>query len=259
MLLDDLVFRLEHYRNERWELEDACFGFYKTKPLVDQYAKFWSRRGTCSLKNILELGMWDGGSIAFWFELFGPEKHVGVDSQRRTDSDYFRWYVASRGLGARISTYWGTDQADETALWDIAEREFSGPLDLVIDDASHRYGPTKASFETLFPLLRPGGLYIIEDWAWAHWSEFQGPSHPWANETELTRLIVQLVELTGSSTEVIGSVVVYQGFAAVERGDAAFGSGRFEIESHISRRSPAPRAGPLSWIPRRTGQLLSRG
>jgi hypothetical protein len=47
--------------------------------------------------------------------------------------------------------------------------EFSAPLDLVIDDASHIYGPTKASFQALFPLLRPGGLYLIEDWAWAHW------------------------------------------------------------------------------------------
>ena len=38
------------------------------------------------------------------------------------------------------------------------------PLDLVIDDASHLYGPTMASFEVLFPRLRPGGLYVIEDW-----------------------------------------------------------------------------------------------
>jgi len=104
-------------------------------------------------------------------------------------------------------------------------------------------------------LLRPGGLYIIEDWAWAHWSEFQGPGHPWANETELTRLIVQLVELAGSSTEVVGSVVVYQGFAVVERGTAALADEPFEIESHISRRSAAQRAGRLSGIRRQMAKL----
>ena len=38
----------------------------------------------------------------------------------------------------------------------------------MIDDASHLYEPSLASFETLFPLLRPGGTYIIEDWKWEH-------------------------------------------------------------------------------------------
>ena len=40
------------------------------------------------------------------------------------------------------------------------------PLDLVMDDASHLGPQTRASFETLFPRLRAGGLYIIEDWSW---------------------------------------------------------------------------------------------
>ena len=38
----------------------------------------------------------------------------------------------------------------------------------MIDDASHLYVETKASFEELFPRLRPGGLFIIEDWASGH-------------------------------------------------------------------------------------------
>jgi hypothetical protein len=40
-------------------------------------------------------------------------------------------------------------------------------MNLVVDDASHTYEDTKASFETLFPLLQPGGIYAIEDWSWA--------------------------------------------------------------------------------------------
>lgn len=31
MLLDELVFRLEHYKNDHWELGEDCFSFYKTK------------------------------------------------------------------------------------------------------------------------------------------------------------------------------------------------------------------------------------
>ena len=43
MLLGDLVFRLQHTRNDDWELGDQCFVFYKVKPLVDQYERFWMK------------------------------------------------------------------------------------------------------------------------------------------------------------------------------------------------------------------------
>jgi len=60
VLLDELVFRLEHYRSDDWELGDECFVLYKTKPLMDQYAKFWSLRPGFRAEHILELGMWTG-------------------------------------------------------------------------------------------------------------------------------------------------------------------------------------------------------
>ena len=65
------------------------------------------------------------------------------------------------------------------------ESDLGGGLDLVIDDGSHLAEPTRTSFDTLFPLLAPGGFYIIEDWAWEHWPEFQDPGHAWAAEESL--------------------------------------------------------------------------
>ena len=174
MLLDDLVFRLEHYRSADWDGGDH-FRFYKIKELVDQYAHFFSRRSHFRPERVMELGTYDGGSTAFWYELFRPQKQVALDIQDQMDAPYFRRYVESRGLGGRIKTYWNTDQADQARLRTIVETEFDAPLDLVIDDASHLYRQTRASFEALFPLLAPGGLYIIEDWAWGHWSEFSSP------------------------------------------------------------------------------------
>ena len=38
----------------------------------------------------------------------------------------------------------------------------------MIDDASHLLAESRSSFESLFPRLRPGGLYIIEDWNAGH-------------------------------------------------------------------------------------------
>lgn len=241
MLLGDLVFRLEHYASDSWELGSECFLFYKIKSLVDQYAKFWSRRENFRARNILELGMWDGGSVAFWFEYFNPDKQVGVDLQQKEDSQYFKRYKSSRGLDQRIRTYWGTDQGDSARLREIVQAEFEGSLDLVIDDASHIYDLTKRSFETLFPLLRPGGLYVVEDWAWGHWSEFQAPSHPWSNQTPLTRLIFELVAAAGSwenkgaSESLISNISVFQGFAVVERGELPLTiPSEFRLEAFIS-------------------------
>jgi hypothetical protein len=67
MLLDDLVFRIEQQRTDSWELGDDCFVLHKTKPIVDQYASFLARREDFRPERIFELGIWDGGSVAFWF------------------------------------------------------------------------------------------------------------------------------------------------------------------------------------------------
>ena len=69
MLLDGLVFRLEHYLNNDWDLGDECFRFLKIEALVAQYATFLSQLTTFEPGNVFELGIWDGGSVAFWTEV----------------------------------------------------------------------------------------------------------------------------------------------------------------------------------------------
>jgi cephalosporin hydroxylase len=216
MLLNNLVFRLEHYRSENWDGGDH-FSFYKIKSLVDEYEHYLKRRADFSPKHIIELGTYDGGSIVFWFELFKPQKHIGIDLEDRKDSPYFRKYLEENDLIGKITTYWNTDQTDKTTLREIVSDELNGYLDCVIDDASHLYQPTKTSFETLFPLMAPGGLYIIEDWAWGHWPQFITPDHIWASQIPPTRLVNELVEATGTS-KLISNITVYQGFISVERG-----------------------------------------
>jgi len=235
VLLRDLVFRIEHARNDNnWDLGDRCFGFYKTKALVDQYERFWSARDFRP-KHMLEIGIWDGGSAAFWWEHLPLEKLVAIDLQDRNDSAYFREYVANNRLEARIKTHWQTNQADRARLRRIVDEELDGVVDLVIDDGSHMYAPTKAAFETIFPLMPPGGLYIIEDWAWEHDAGFQDPSFILGSDEGLSRLVRELLEATGSSKTLIRSVTVYEGFAVIERGEDALAE--FHLDDHITRRA----------------------
>ena len=244
-LLGNLVFRLEQARDEEWELGDECFRFYKNQQLVGQYDRFWS--GTSFRpRHALEIGIWDGGSTALWYEHLRPERLVAIDIEDRQDSPYFHRYVTSNVLGNALVTHWRTDQADRAALLGIVERDLDGEIDLVIDDGSHLDKPTRASFEALFPLLPPGGLYIIEDWAWEHWPEFQSPNHLWAGERGLGAFVSDLAAATGSSRTLIRSLSVYEGFVVVERGPGCRDRSTFHLADHIVRRrqlrSIAPQA-----------------
>lgn len=234
-LLGDLVFRLELSQSDDWELGDECFRFYKNRQLVEQYERFWSKT-SFRPRRMLEIGIWDGGSTAFWYEHLRPERLVAIDLQDKEDSAYFRRYLKRSGLESRVLTRWRTDQADRAALSEIVERDLGGELDLVLDDGSHLYEPTRASFETLFPLLPPGGLYIIEDWAWEHWPEFQDPGHIWAGEESLTALVYELVAATGSSRTLIRSLALYEGFVVVERGEGVVDPQEFRLAEHVRRR-----------------------
>ena len=93
--------------------------------------------------------------------------------------------------------------------------EFDGRLDLVIDDASHELHATKASFETLFPLPRSGGWYIIEDWIWETVPCYREPDHPWATREGLSASSSTVCRwLHGGPVQ---QVVVLPWFAAIER------------------------------------------
>jgi len=235
VLIDDWVFRLQHLKNDQWELSENCFIFFKTKHLIDQYQEYWSYKESFVARNVLELGMWDGGSIVFWNEYLKPNKIVGIDIQHREDSTYLSSYKRSKGVEHVVKTCWGIDQADTKSLMSIIDQEFKGLLDLVIDDASHLYEQSKKSFEMLFPYLRPGGLYFIEDWAWAHWKGQPLSAQMNANTTPI-RLIEELIAATGSTRQLIECITVFEGFVVVERGDISKEElNDFTIGSYIYR------------------------
>jgi len=236
MLYDGLVFRLEQVRTGDWT-GNEFFRFFKRKKIVDKYEEFFQRHPDFHPENIFELGIFDGGSVAFWFELFKPDKHIAIDLLDRQDSTYFENYVTSRGLKEKIKTFWKTDQSDKENLRRIALANFTEPLDLVIDDASHMYEPTRASFEVLFPMLRPGGLYVIEDWAWGHWPAYIAAEHPWSVLESPAKLITKLMDAAGTSISLISNLTITKGFVVAERGDEIIADATsFNIDDYIVRR-----------------------
>lgn len=114
-----------------------------------------------SLRNdavrVLEIGvggygyeeMGGGGSLRMWKRYFHRGLIYGMDI-----------YDKSRFDQSRITTVIG-DQSDPELLRELSAEH--GPFDIIIDDGSHVNEHIITSFNTLFPLLRPGGFYVIED------------------------------------------------------------------------------------------------
>jgi len=237
-LLAGYTFRLQEERTEA--TADDAFVFYKTRGQVEQFARFFSETDFRP-RRALELGIWDGGSAAFWTETLNLESYAAIDIQDRGDSSYFTAWRNARAE-TRVSTHWTVSQTDRTAIDRILRERELTPLDIVFDDCSHQYAPTLASFEHLFPLVRDGGYYIVEDWAWALSGEFQSPTHPWAVFPPLHPIVHALTDLHGSRPDVIASIRVFPSFLAVERGPADVRD--LSVKAMTSRRSrPWPTIG----------------
>jgi hypothetical protein len=142
--------------------------------------------------------------------------------------------------------YGGVDQGDTARLAEIADEVFGEePIDLVVDDCSHRYKLSHASFNELFPRLRPGGVYVIEDWPWAH--------APVGTEEEavawslrlvpLTRLVFEVILAIPGVPRLISGVEIDSNSVYVTRGEA-------EVDRETSRSQPAPRRGAGICSPR---------
>lgn len=113
--------------------------------------------------NILELGIYQGGSAALAMLAAEPRRLVAVDISEPVEAlEVFR---EARGLEDTLRTHYRCDQGDRAGLARILDEEFGDePIDLIVDDASHLHDQTLASFEVAFPRLRPGGELVIEDW-----------------------------------------------------------------------------------------------
>jgi hypothetical protein len=203
-------------------------------------------------ENFVELGISSGGSVALTALVAPPRKLVAVDL-KPDPVEALDELIADRGLGERVRLHYGIDQADRARLAGIVEDEFGDePLGLVIDDASHLLAETRASFETLFPRLRPGGLFVIEDWDHQHVGSRNlvnalAKGNP-ELEAQLTRriaegpppdppfaqLLVELIVLQGESDEFVRKLEIGPRFTRVYRGRGELDPSGFRIADFIS-------------------------
>ena len=139
------------------------FGFHDYTP---NYHKLFK-----SLRNeklsLLEIGVGGyqdadrgGQSLATWRDYFENAEITGIDIQFK-----------SLDLGGRVEILQGS-QVDPDFLIQVEGKR--GPFDIIIDDGSHRNEHVVETFNLLWPQLKPGGIYVVEDVQTAFMPRFGG-------------------------------------------------------------------------------------
>lgn len=191
------------------------------------------------IANVVDLGIWQGGSVVLLDLVLTPRKLIALDFADR-DLPPLDSYIASRGKENIIRVYKSVNQADNLRLRQIVQSEFNGePIDLVIDDASHFYQETKASFDVLFPQLRKGGKFIIEDWQWST-NKSTAELDYFKGKPSLSNLVLQCILLCATRPDIISSVSVHPDMAIVTRGGASDLTDFSVADFATNRGSPIP-------------------
>jgi glycosyltransferase involved in cell wall biosynthesis len=121
------------------------------------YSKFYDKEfKDLKPESLLEIGVWKGGSLKMWEEYFPQAKIYGIESNPsfKTSENIF--------IGL---------QSDEKFLQEIIAK--IGVPDIIIDDGSHKVSDQQKSFEVLFPLMKSGGIYVIEDLCTSYWTDHE--------------------------------------------------------------------------------------
>lgn len=166
----DLIWLAKHFGTDKWGAHRYAQHYQR------HFAPLRDRPVT-----LLEIGIGGysrsgqgGASLRMWKHYFPLGSIYGLDIHDKS-------FVAE----PRIRTFQG-DQSDPALLAKIVAE--IGPPDIVIDDGSHQVKHVLATFEILFPMLAPDGIYVVEDTQTSYWPEYGGAESPAEGGTSMARL-----------------------------------------------------------------------
>ena len=146
-----------------WEGEGpTVHKWHHYMPLYDRYfAPFRALPGGRPVR-LLEIGVFQGGSLWMWRRFFGPDAVIaGIDVDPRC-----------AGLDGREGMVRIGSQDDPEFVAGVVDE--MGGIDILLDDGSHDSRHMCATLGILFPRLAQGGLYVIEDAHAAYWPDLSG-------------------------------------------------------------------------------------
>ena len=140
---------------------NSICNFYRTdkgdeRPFGNCYAEFydnWFSKIRHSVTNICEIGVLDGSSLKVFHDYFPNSNIIGLDIESKKEFENERIKTLTLDQGSTKNL---TDFVNECEIKNIQ-------FDIIIDDGSHDVEHQQLTFGKLFKLVKPNGLYIIED------------------------------------------------------------------------------------------------
>lgn len=180
--LEQLEVKYNGFKN----LSHNYLPIYETyfSPLRDKNLKF------------LEIGFYMGNSAYMFEEYFANAELHFID----INPDFIKY---AQNLSSR-STLHIMSQSDEKKLHELVNQV--GEFDIVIDDGSHTMHDQQFTFKALFPFIKSGGIYIIEDLHTSYWrghgggGEIGDPKSSPYSTTEFLKALVDNVNYVGAYT-----------------------------------------------------------
>jgi hypothetical protein len=167
---------------------------------------------------LVELGVSGGGSLKAWSEFFtNHDRILGVD----IDPNCAQHAIPEK----RVEVL--TASQDSPAVQNRIQE--LGGADIIIDDAAHLTTLITRSFDLLWPLVKPGGWYIVEDLGLTYeediaahvkaggWGGMQHNTVPLINDrSTIDRLLLDVMRRLDSNVEV-SEMHLYQWHALIRK------------------------------------------
>lgn len=133
---------------------------------TDVYARYFAPLKDNPIK-FLEIGINMGNSVKLWEEYF-----------KKAELHFIDITLSNVNYYSQRSHYHIANQESTSDLHMFIEKT-GGDFDIIIDDGGHTMTQQITSFKCLFPHIKSGGMYIIEDLHTSYWaSGNNGGSHP---------------------------------------------------------------------------------
>jgi hypothetical protein len=180
--LDELALQAGTHKSSKYhnytEIYSSLFDKIKNEPL-----------------KLLEIGIGSGESVLLWEKYFPNADLHFLDIEPASEflpaSERFHYYQC--------------DQGNPLNLIEFAKKS-GGNFDVIIDDGGHEMEQQQVSFKTLFPHLKKGGMYIIEDLHTSYWAKYGGggtklePCPSATSTTEFLKKLIDELNFIGAST-----------------------------------------------------------
>lgn len=156
------------------------------------------------VKRVLEIGIAAGQSLQGWREYFPNAQITGVEP---------------RGLAPKVKqnidrmsrvNYAIVNVLEKSITQDQIKKKLNADLDsfdIIIDDGPHTFDSQRDFLVRLFPFVKPGGIYIIEDITPHSTDVFRDPNKP-AHTEELNDV------LTGNDCSYVDTTIGHRDFKA---------------------------------------------